>query len=250
MRSHCEGCATVTWNRRSPAEGVAVRTWRGTWFWTRSSGFPWSPLVARPAISTLPAQVLFYLADYRANGLQSASHTRNTSQRWVISRAEGMRRRQENQTKRGNLGSVESIELPRSGHIRRGRENTESTGEVVSIKILNLTTQYQLALLPSSLEASLYSACQAGNGKVFCKGTFQRKPEWDADWNQEENLEALSVGTFRKQLQSSLDASRRISWVVCALPMTEACPTCLQPACSNQQWFEDAHEIHSRVNPA
>lgn len=70
-----------------------------------------------------------------------------------------------------------------------GAGKTQKVQErVVSIKVLNLTTQYQLALLPSSLEASLYSACQAGNRKVFCKGTFQRKPEWDADWNQEENL--------------------------------------------------------------
>lgn len=96
-------------------------------------GFPdphWWP--GQPSLPSLPK---FYSrrpewwADYQANGLQSASHTQNTSQRWVISRAEGMRGRQENQTKRGNLGSVESIELPRSGHIRRGRENTESTGE-------------------------------------------------------------------------------------------------------------------------
>lgn len=100
-----------------------------------------------------------------------------------------------------------------------GAGKTQKVQErVVSIKVLNLTTLYQLALLPSSLEASLYepegsthSACQAGDRKVSCKGTFQRKPEWDADWNQEENLQALSVGIFRKQLQSSLDASRRIS---------------------------------------
>ena len=83
---------------------------------------------------------------------------------------------------------------------------------VVSIKVLNLTTQYQLTLLPSRLEASLHkpegSTLTARQATGRCSAREHPRGSqsgMQTKRNQEENSQALSVGIFRKQLQSSLE---------------------------------------------
>lgn len=143
-----------------------------------------------------------------------------------------MRRKARKLNQRGNLGSVESIELPRSMQ-QEGQENTESAGESGIHKGPELDHSVPATFSPAawkhpctSLKGSTPLPAKQGDRKgVSLQGEHSRGSQSGMQTGtKRENLQALSVGIFRKQLQSSLDASRRISWGICALPVTEACP--------------------------